>query len=71
MNDAKIWLEEAKEILEFNSKDIRNEAFYYRLKAIIGNYENNPEEKNEFIEKAIELYRLMNCKQDIVFLKNI
>lgn len=69
LNDAKIWLEEAKEILESNSKDIRNEAFYYRLKAIIGNYENNPEEKNEFIEKAIELYRLMNCKQDIMFLE--
>lgn len=71
LNDAKIWLEEAKEILESNSKDIRNEAFYYRLRAIIGNYENNPEEKNEFIEKAIELYGLMNCKQDIMFLKNI
>lgn len=71
LNDAKIWLEEAKEILETNSKDIRNEAFYYRLKAIIGNYENNPEEKNEFIEKAIELYGLMNCKQDIEFLQNI
>lgn len=71
LNDAKIWLEEAKEILESNSKDIRNEAFYYRLKAIIGNYENNPEEKNEFIEKAIELYGLMNCKQDIEFLQNI
>lgn len=69
LNDAKIWLEEAKEILESNSKDIRDEAFYYRLKAIIGNYENNPEEKNEFIEKAIELYRLMNCKQDIMFLE--
>ncbi len=71
LNDAKIWLEEAKEILESNSKDIRNEAFYYRLKAIIGNYENNLEEKNEFIEKAIELYGLMNCKQDIEFLQNI
>lgn len=71
LNDAKIWLEEAKEILEVNSKDIRNEAFYYRLRAIIGNYENNIEEKNEFIEKAIELYRLMNCKQDIEFLQNI
>ncbi len=71
LNDAKIWLEEAKEILESNSKDIRNEAFYYRLRAIISNYENNQEEKNEFVEKAIELYGLMNCKQDIEFLQNI
>lgn len=71
LSDAKIWLEEAKEILEANSKDIRNEAFYYRLRAIISNYENNQEEKKEFVKKAIELYSLMNCKQDIEFLQNI
>lgn len=71
LEEAKKWLEEAKEILEVNSKDIRNEAFYYRLKAIISNYENNQEEKNEFIKKAVELYSLMNCKQDIMFLESI
>lgn len=71
LNDAKIWLEEAKEILEANSKDIRNEAFYYKLQAIISKYEDNQEEKNKFVEKAIELYKLMNCKQDIIFLEYI
>lgn len=71
LSDAKIWLKKAKEILEVNSKDIRNEAFYYRLRAIISKYEDNQEEKNKFVEKAIELYSLMNCKQDIMFLKNI
>lgn len=71
LNDAKIWLEEAKEILESNSKDIRNEAFYYKLQAIISKYEDNQEEKNKFVEKAIELYKLMNCKQDIIFLEYI
>lgn len=71
LSDAKIWLKKAKEILEVNSKDIRNEAFYYRLRAIISNYENNQEEKNEFVKKAIELYSLMNCKQDIEFLQNM
>lgn len=71
LNDSKIWLEEAKEILEANSKDIRNEAFYYKLQAIISKYEDNQEEKNKFVEKAIELYKLMNCKQDIIFLEYI
>ena len=71
LNDAKIWLKEAKEILESNSKDIRNEAFYYKLQAIISKYEDNQEEKNKFVEKAIELYKLMNCKQDIIFLEYI
>ena len=71
IHEAKNWLQEAKEILQVNSKDIRNEAFYYRLKAIISNYENDQEEKNEFIKKAVELYSLMNCKQDIIFLENI
>ena len=54
-----------------NRKDIRNEAFYYKLKAIISNYKSNYSEKIKFIEKAIELYSLMNCKQDIVFLENM
>ena len=71
LEEAKEWIEEAKELLETNSKDIRNEAFYYRLKAIISNYENSQEEKNEFIKKAVDLYSLMNCKQDIMFLKSL
>lgn len=67
LEEAKKWIDEANIILEANSKDIRNEAFYYRLKAIISNYENNQQEKKEFIEKAVELYGLMNCEQDIEF----
>ena len=71
LEQAKNWLNEARKILEDNRKDIRNEAFYYKLKAIISNYESNYSEKTEFIEKAIELYSLMNCKQDIIFLENM
>lgn len=71
LQEAEKWLEEAKEILKENSKDIRNEAFYYKLKAIKSNYENNEEEKNEYVKKGIELYSLMNCKEDIRFLENI
>jgi len=71
LDEAEKWLDEAKEILEDNSKDIRNEAFYYKLKSIISNYKNKQEEKEEFIKKAIDLYSLMNCKQDIIFLESI
>ena len=71
LQEAKNWLEEAKEIIDMNSKDIRNEAFYYRLKAIISNYEKNREETNEMVKKAIDLYKLMNCKEDIKFLNNM
>lgn len=71
LEQAKNWLNEARKILKNNRKDIRNEAFYYKLKAIISNYESNYSEKIEFIEKAIELYSLMNCKQDITFLENM
>ena len=71
LEEAKRCLEEANELLVVNSKDIRNEAFYYRLKAIISNYENDQELKDEFVKKAVNLYSLMNCKQDILFLANM
>ena len=71
LEEADHWLKEAKEILDTNSKDIRNEAFYYRLKAIISSYKNDKEAKDEFIKKAIELYGLMNCREDIKFLEGI
>ena len=71
LEEAENWLKEAKEILDTNSKDIRNEAFYYRLKGIISIYRNEIEAKVKFIKKAIELYGLMNCKEDIKFLENI
>lgn len=71
LEEAENWLKEAKEILDTNSKDIRNEAFYYRLKGIISSYKNEIEAKVKFIKKAIELYGLMNCKEDIKFLENI
>lgn len=71
LEEATKWLNMAKEILNDNSKDIRNEAFYYKLKAIVSNYENKLEEKNKFVEQAIKLYNLMNCKEDIMFLENL
>lgn len=71
LEDAENWLKRAKRNLDENRKDIRNEAFYYRLKGIISFYEDNQEMKAEFIKQAVELYSLMNCKQDIVFLENL
>lgn len=68
---AKMYLDEANEILIKNSKDIRNEAFYYRLRAMISKHEHKTEEKNNYANIAIELYSLMNCKKDIEFLKQL
>lgn len=71
LKEATKWLEKAKQNLDKNRKDIRNEAFYYKLKAIISSYEDSREMKEKFIKQAIELYSLMNCKQDILFLENL
>ena len=68
---AKNWLEIIQMRLDSNNKDIRNEAFFYKLKAIVAKYEKNENLKNEYVKKAIDLYKLMNCNKDIDFLKNI
>lgn len=68
---AKNWLEIIQMHLDSNNKDIRNEAFFYKLKAIVAKYEKDENLKNEYGEKAIDLYKLMNCNKDIDFLTNI
>ena len=71
LEEAETWLKEAKQILESNGNDIRNEAFYYKLKAIVSSHKNDQESKLNFIKKAIELYELINCKEDIKFLERM
>ncbi len=50
---------------EQDSFDIRNEALYYRLKAIYSMYADDFTKSQEFAEKAIKDYEMMNCKKDI------
>ena len=50
-------------------KDIRNEAQYFRYRAIMYAYKKEEQLKNEYVEKAIEDYKLMNCHNDIENLK--
>lgn len=50
-------------------KDIRNEAQYFRYRAIIYAYKKEEELKKEYLDKAIEDYKLMNCHKDIDDLK--
>lgn len=50
-------------------KDIRNEAQYFRYRAMIYAYKKEEQLKNEYLEKAIEDYKLMNCHEDIENLK--
>ena len=45
--------------------DIRNEALYYRLQTIYSVYTNDFEKAEEFCQKAIKDYEMMNCKKDI------
>ena len=71
LEEAETWLKEAKQILDSNGNDIRNEAFYYKLKVIVGSHKNDQESKLNFIKKAIELYELINCKEDIKFLEGM
>lgn len=52
-------------------KDIRNEAQYFRYRAIIYAYKKEEELKKEYLDKAIEDYKLMNCHKDIEALKEI
>lgn len=71
LEEAETWLKEAKQILDSNGNDIRNEAFYYKLKAIVSSHKNDQESKVNFIKKSIELYELINCKEDIKFLEGL
>ena len=52
-------------------KDIRNEAQYFRYRAVIYAYKKEEELKKEYLDKAIEDYKLMNCHKDIEALKEI
>ena len=45
--------------------DIRNEALYYRLQTIYSVYTSDFEKAEEFCQKAIKDYEMMNCKKDI------
>ena len=51
--------------------DIRNEALYYRLQTIYSIYTNDFEKAEEFCQKAIKDYEMMNCKKDIESLLEI
>lgn len=51
--------------------DIRNEALYYRLQTIYSIYTNDFEKAEEFCQKAVKNYEMMNCKKDIESLVNI
>ena len=51
--------------------DIRNKALYYRLKAIYSMYTDDFTKSQEFAEKAIKDYEMMNCKKDIESLLEI
>ena len=55
-----------------DSYDIRNEALYYRLKALYYTYTDDFMQAQEFSQKAIKNYEMMNCKKDIEsLLKNL
>ena len=51
--------------------DIRNEALYYRLQTIYSVYTNDFEKAEEFCQKAVKDYEMMNCKKDIESLLEI
>lgn len=52
-------------------KDIRNEAQYFRYRAILYAYKKEDELKEEYLDKAIDDYKLMNCHKDIKELNEI
>lgn len=52
-------------------KDIRNEAQYFRYRAIIYAYKKEEELKKEYLDKAVDDYKLMNCYKDIQELEEI
>lgn len=69
--EANVWLNKASEVLNKNKWDIRNEAFYYRLNAIVCKYRGEEEDKAIYVDKAIKLYEMMNCKKDILFMQEL
>ncbi len=52
-------------------KDIRNEAQYFRYRAILYAYKKEETLKKEYLDKAIDDYKLMNCHKDIKELNEI
>ncbi|MBO5349222.1 MAG: hypothetical protein J6A89_05335 [Clostridia bacterium] len=46
-------------------KDVRNEAEYFKYRAMMYSYKKDDKLKDEYIKKAIENYRLMNCVEEI------
>lgn len=52
-------------------KDIRNEAQYFRYRAILYAYKKEDNLKKEYLDKAIDDYKLMNCHKDIKELNEI
>ena len=73
LKNAHIELKACEKFLKDNDlDDIRNEALYYRLQTIYSIYTNDFEKAEEFCQKAIKDYEMMNCKKDIEsLLKNL
>ena len=66
LKNAHIELKACEKFLKDNDlDDIRNEALYYRLQTIYSVYANDFEKAEEFCQKAIKNYEMMNCKKDI------
>ena len=72
LKKANIELTSCEKFLKGNDlDDIRNEALYYRLQTIYSVYTNDFEKAEEFCQKAIKDYEMMNCKKDIESLLKI
>ena len=66
LEKANLELKSCENFLKDNDlDDIRNEALYYRLQTIYSIYTNDFEKAEEFCQKAIKDYEMMNCKKDI------
>ena len=52
-------------------KDIRNEAEYFKFKAMMHSYKKEDELKKEYVKKAIEDYKLMNNLQEIANIEKL
>lgn len=66
LEKANTELKDCEKFLKDNDlDDIRNEALYYRLQTIYSVYTNDFEKAEEFCQKAIKDYEMMNCKKDI------
>ena len=66
LEKANLELKSCEKFLKDNDlDDIRNEALYYRLQTIYSIYTNDFEKAEEFCQKAVKDYEMMNCKKDI------